>query len=90
MIPDKFLPIGSVVLLKGGSKRIMINGYLCTEEGKPEETYDYCGCLFPEGFITMNSNLLFNHDQIEKVDHLGLIDEEEQEFQNKINELIKK
>jgi len=90
MIPDKFLPIGSVVLLKGGSKRIMINGYLCTEEGKPEKTYDYCGCLFPEGFITMNSNLLFNHDQIEKVDHLGLIDEEEKEFQNKINELIKK
>ena len=38
----------------------------------------------------MNTNLLFNHDQIEKVDHLGLIDEEEQEFQNKINELIKK
>lgn len=90
MIPDKFLPIGSVVLLKGGSKRIMINGYLCTEEGKSDKTYDYCGCLFPEGFITMNTNLLFNHDQIEKVDHLGLIDEEEQEFQNKINELIKK
>lgn len=46
----ELLPIGSVVMLKGGNKRVMICGRIQThvETGK---TYDYCACYYPEGII---------------------------------------
>ena len=54
---DKLLPIGSVVLLKEAKKRLMIIGYyptIISEEGNTT-TYDYSGCLFPEGIIDSES-----------------------------------
>ena len=89
MIPDKFLPVGTVVLLKDGTKRVMITGFCTMEEDQLDKIYDYCGCLFPEGFISMDKNLLFDHDQIVKVDHMGLVDDEEKAFKEKLNELVK-
>ena len=47
---EKYLPMGSVVLLKDAKKRIMITGFcLETEDGK---MYDYTGCLYPEGYVS--------------------------------------
>ena len=45
---DKYLPIGSVVLLKNGRKKIMIYGrkQMHVETG---EEWDYLACLYPEG-----------------------------------------
>lgn len=40
----KYLPIGTVVMLKGGKKRIMITGFCCVNEEKNNKIYDYCGC----------------------------------------------
>ena len=37
--------------------------------------------------LSSTQNCLFNHDQIEKVYYLGLIDEEEEEFKKKLKEL---
>lgn len=82
---EKFLPIGTVVMLKGGTKRVMITGYLVTPADDKDKLFDYCGCLFPEGVVSSDKNLLFNHDQIDKVYHLGLRDDEEKAF---INQLI--
>lgn len=87
---DKYLPIGTVVLLKGGSKRIMITGFCIMESENSNKVYDYTGCLFPEGFISMDKNLLFDHEQIEKIDYMGLIDDEEKEFKEKLKELLSK
>ena len=87
---DKYLPIGTVVLLKGGSKRIMITGFCIMESKNSNKVYDYTGCLFPEGFISMDKNLLFDHEQIEKIDYMGLIDDEEKEFKEKLKELLSK
>ena len=85
---EKYLPIGTVVLLKGGSKRVMICGFCC--QGKNDnKIYDYIGCLSPEGFISSDKNLLFDHEQIDKVINLGLIDEEEKQFKEKLNSLVK-
>ena len=89
MIREKYLPVGTVVLLKEGTKRVMITGFCTMEEGKQDKVFDYCGCLFPEGFISMDKNLLFDHDQIARVDHMGLVDDEEKEFKSKLNELVK-
>lgn len=86
-IKEKYLPVGTVVLLKNGKKRVMITGFCVTPQGK-DEAYDYSGCLYPEGFLSSNQNCLFNHSQIEKVFHMGLIDEEEIKFKEQLKSLI--
>jgi hypothetical protein len=85
----KYLPIGTVVLLKGGSKRIMICGFCCHGTGENDKLFDYVGCLSPEGFISSDKNLLFNHDQIEKIISMGFVDEEEKQFKEKLNNVLK-
>lgn len=93
-IPEKYLPIGTVVMLKGGTKRVMIAGFCAmqAEEKKEKKMWDYSGCLYPEGFLSSNQTCLFDHEQIEEIYHLGLSrdeDEEEKEFKEKLNEVIK-
>jgi hypothetical protein len=82
---DKYLPIGSIVLLKGGTKRIMIYGRQ-QKELKSDKVWDYIACLYPEGNLNEEYMYLFNHDQIEKVFFIGFQDEEEIEF---VNETLK-
>lgn len=87
---EKYLPIGTVVMLKGGKKRAMITGF-CSIAGEDQtKVFDYSGCLYPEGLLSSNQTLLFNHEQIDKIFHLGLIDEEEKQFKQKLNEMIDK
>lgn len=86
---EKYLPIGTVVMLKGGSKRIMITGFCSFANDDKSKIYDYSGCLYPEGIISASQTLLFDHTQIEKIYHIGLIDDEEKEFKNKLKEMIK-
>ena len=87
---EKYLPIGRVVMLKNGKKRAMITGFCSISGDDKTKVFDYSGCLYPEGFISSNQTLLFNHEQIEKIYYLGLIDEEEKQFKQKLNEMIKK
>ena len=89
-IEEKFLPIGTVVMLKGGTKRVMISGFCAIEgqNGENKKMWDYSGCLYPEGFLSSNQTCLFDHEQIEKVYHYGLVDEEEEKFKAQLNELI--
>lgn len=87
-IGEKFLPVGTVVMLKNGSKRVMINGFCTMDANHPEKVYDYSGVLFPEGSLSSDQTLLFDHNQIIRVDHLGLEDEEEIEFKTKLKEIL--
>lgn len=86
-IEEKYLPIGTVVMLTGGKKRVMITGFCAVQEAEQEKMWDYSGCLYPEGLLSSNQNCLFNHEQIEKIYYLGLIDEEEKEFKKKLKEI---
>ena len=43
------LPIGSVVMLKNGTKPVMIFGYLQKSSLRPGEIADYVGVPYPEG-----------------------------------------
>lgn len=80
---EKYLPIGSVVLLTGGTKRVMIYGRRQIQEGTQTE-WDYIACLYPEGNINSDYTFLFNHDQIKKVYHVGYQDDEEFNFTSEI------
>lgn len=87
---EKFLPIGTVVMLKGGKKRVMVTGFCVSPDEDKNKVYDYSGCLYPEGIIKSNQILLFNHDQIEKIYYMGYVDEEEKTFKKNLGEVLKK
>ena len=84
---QKYLPIGTIVLLKGGSKRLMITGFFATSPEDQNAMFDYSGCMYPEGFLSNKQTALFNHEQIEKIYYLGFVDDEEKLFKNTLNSL---
>lgn len=81
------LPIGSIVMLKGGEKRIMICGRIQTRSGD-ETIYDYSACYYPEGIVGSDSMFFFNHSSIEKIFFLGFQDEEELVFHEQVLDRI--
>ena len=85
---EKYLPIGTVVLLKGGKKRAMITGFCSVAQENQEKIYDYSGCVYPEGYLSSNQVCLFDHDQIEKIFFLGFEDDEEKAFKDKLNKIV--
>lgn len=89
-IPEKYLPVGTVVMLNGGSKRVMITGFCSMPENDEKKIYDYSGCMYPEGYVSSKQICLFDHNQISQIYHLGLVDEEEKEFKNKLNSIVSK
>lgn len=85
---EKFLPIGTVVILKNGKKRVMISGFCVVDGDDNDKIWDYSGCLYPEGLIDISTICLFNHEQIQEVYHLGLVDDEEKKFKDGLKEVI--
>lgn len=86
---EKYLPLGSVVLLKGAKKKLMVTGYASIDMNKKDKVYDYCGCLYPEGVITTEQTILFDHLDIEKIFCIGFSDEEQKEFSKKLKTALK-
>lgn len=83
----ELLPIGSVVMLDGATKRLMICGRI-QEEIESGITYDYSACYFPEGIINPDQLFLFNNDAIDTVYFVGLQDVEEFKYRTYINEQL--
>lgn len=81
----ELLSIGSIVLLKDGEKRLMINGIMQSDENG--EDYDYLGVLYPEGHIGEGFQYLFNHEDIREVVFRGFEDAERVEFLEKLSNL---
>lgn len=73
-IPKGLLPIGTVVLLKDSTKKVVIIGHNQVDVNDRSVVYDYSANLFPEGYMSADQIYLFNHDQIEYVYHLGYQD----------------
>lgn len=92
---ERFLPIGTVVLLKGGQKEVMITSYCIFptnvqikngEEITPDKKmYEYGGCIYPEGILDSNTACAFNHEQIEKVCHMGYETDIQKELSKALN-----
>lgn len=77
------LPIGSIVLLKGGERKLMVCGRIISDSNI-KEIYDYVGCLYPEGITNPDNLYFFNRDSIEKKYFIGCQDQEEIYFQDEI------
>ncbi len=74
-VPE-FLPLGTVAIVKGSTKKLMI---ISRAVAIPQEEglryYDYGACLYPEGLLG-DKLAYFNHDAIQKVVAKGYEDEE--------------
>ena len=84
-----FLPIGSVVKLTGGTKRVMICGRVQSEV-ESGKMYDYSACLYPEGFLGADSMYLFNNEDIAEVYYIGMQDPEEFAFRTVMDQELEK
>ena len=77
----EFLPVGSVVMLNGAQKALMIFGVAQTDNDTNID-YDYIGVLWPEGNIGADTQFLFNQTDVVEVLHRGYDTEERTEFLN--------
>jgi len=84
------LPVGSIVLLKDGEKRLMINGIMQNDAGGTGKNYDYLGVLYPEGHIGEGFQYLFNHEDINEIVFRGFEDAERTEFLEKLAKLYER
>lgn len=82
-----FLPVGSVVRLKGGKVNLIIVGYTPFEPGT-DVVWDYLGAMWPMGVMASDRNLLFNRDQIDEVIFEGFSNDKEIEFRTKLEEAV--
>ncbi|MEK4743514.1 MULTISPECIES: DUF4176 domain-containing protein [Bacillus] len=81
---SQLFPIGSIVILKEGTKKIMIFGRKQQVETDEVRKFDYMGCPYPEGYINPDFTYLFNHDDIQEVVSTGYEDQEERTFQENV------
>ena len=80
---NKHLAIGSVVLLKEGTQKLMIVGFCPIVE---DTVYDYAAVAYPEG-ITTKKRMFFNYEDIETVCHYGYVDDEEIKYMKKLSDI---
>ncbi len=80
----EFLPLGSIVLLNGSVKKLMIlaRGAIANMKGE-QRFFDYGACTYPEGVIG-DTMLYFNGKDIVKVISRGYSDEEEDLMQENL------
>jgi hypothetical protein len=76
-----YLPLGSIVRLKDGTKKLMIFGRCMKRESEGDQ-FDYIGVPYPEGFINPELTFVFDHWAIEEVLFTGYKDQEEEVAQN--------
>lgn len=81
---NKYLPIGSVVLLKNATKRLMIIAVKVMDTGSKIE-YDYGAVLYPEGYISADKIYLFNNKEVAKVYFAGYDDDERRQFLSQLS-----
>lgn len=80
------LPIGTIVLLKGGIRKLMITGIKVASAENQDRVYDYIGVLYPEGFMGEQGNFMFNHSEINDVIYMGYTNPERDDFINFLEE----
>jgi hypothetical protein len=92
---ERFLPIGTVVLLKGGKRELMITSYCIVptgdvydKTGKIENAgkmFDYGACFYPEGMVTSDQLFAFNHEQVDRVCFKGYETDNQKDLSKMLN-----
>lgn len=83
---EKYMPIGSIVTLKEEDKLIMIMGFNYAIDGN---NYDYIACEYPFGVDYSHGLVGFMHEQIERIYHIGYVNDQERYFKSELIKLNK-
>lgn len=80
----EFLPLGSIVLLNGSVKKMMIlsRGAFTNVKGT-QRFFDYGACTYPEG-VTTDAIIYFNGKDIQQIVSRGYSDNEEEQMQENL------
>lgn len=85
-----FFPLGSIVLLDGGTQKIMIVARgLNLQRGEKSVFFDYGAVPYPQG-LTGDQLVYFNHDAVRSIYFIGCNDEDSQVMVNVLNEYLEK
>ena len=85
-----YLPLGSIVILKGGVQKVVINARgLVSMATNPAGFFDYGGSLYPQGIVG-DQILYFNHKDIARVVFEGFSDDDDKMMVENINEWYSK
>lgn len=83
-----FLPLGSLIIVKGSTKKLMIISRAIATIVEDKTIYfEYGACLYPEGLIG-DKLIYFNHEDIMQIVHEGFINEEDSLMQENIQQAI--
>ncbi len=81
----KFLPIGSIVVLKGGIQKLMIvSRAVNVKTADGDKYFDYGGCIYPIGLIN-DKVAYFKREDILKIIYEGYSDEDNELMVENIN-----
>lgn len=82
-----YLPIGTVVRLKGRKKKAMIVGHLMLDS-VTREMFDYCAVDFPCGFAyPERKSFGFDSNEIESISFRGPMNDETEKYINRLLEI---
>lgn len=88
MEKTNFLPLGSVVYLKEGNKKLLIIARgLVAKNGDGHIFFDYGGVPYPEGLVD-DQMAYFQHDAISKIVFEGFRDLDDEATVEKMNAYI--
>lgn len=86
----EFLPLGSIVKIRGSIRKAMVIGRgLMTVVGDRTLFFDYGGVLYPEGILG-DQVLYFNHQDVEEVIFKGFENEENTELVKNLDQWMEK
>lgn len=88
MEKNELVPLGSVVYLNGGIKKLLVVARgIWVSNGGRRLYFDYGGVLYPEG-VTGDQMAYFNHEDISSVYFCGCDDEENRGMTESIKRFV--
>lgn len=86
-IGSDLLPIGTVVTIGFIDQAVMIYGRKQQQADK-QKIWDYVACPYPQGHISDETNVFFNHEQIKQVIFKGFESEGELALRHNISKRV--
>lgn len=81
------LPLGSIVMLKGATKKLMVYGRF-QMNAIDDTMFDYVGCMYPEGNLSAECTFLFNESDIQEIIFEGFTDEDDEKYIKAVQEAL--
>ncbi|MFC7372574.1 DUF4176 domain-containing protein [Fictibacillus iocasae] len=80
---EELLPIGTVLLLNGITQPLMVYGRM-QQQSENKKVWDYVACPYPQGHLSEETNIFFQHSQIYKLLFKGFETEGETRLKEKL------